>query len=60
MNILQRAWKAKSNAQMKLQGFGAQIAKSMQRTPEQKLKSGMKAYQEGGGGGRKPQLKDYQ
>ena len=33
MNILQKAWKAKTNAEMKLQGFGRELATGIKVSP---------------------------
>ena len=53
--------KVKRNAERTLQAAGTKVRSLLtdKRTPEQKLKGGMKAYAEGGGGGRLPKLKDY-
>lgn len=52
--------KSKRQAEKSLQQFGQGLRKlAKKRTPEQRLKGGMKAYYESGGGGRVPKLSDY-
>jgi len=52
-------FKAKKRAENSLQKFGRGLAKLTKRSPESRLRGAMKAYYEGGGGGRKPRLTDY-